>query len=138
MDFLQRFHLVIKYKRGVTNKLVDVLPRPPLRSALGTISQVEPFVYVAYSDGYALHCSNVAKSTDFKPKEMYYIQGHFLYKLGKLFVANKGSSWFESCQSLWWFKDIGTCAKVYMISKHTSWCCKIHKRMCFVWHMQAK
>ena len=32
MGFLQQFHLVIKYKKGVTNKVDDMLSRPSLNS----------------------------------------------------------------------------------------------------------
>jgi hypothetical protein len=30
MGFLQQFHLVIKYKKGTSNKVVDMLSRPPI------------------------------------------------------------------------------------------------------------
>jgi hypothetical protein len=30
MGFLQQFHLVIKYKKGTSNKVVDLLSRPPI------------------------------------------------------------------------------------------------------------
>jgi hypothetical protein len=37
--FLQQFHLVVKYKKGITNNLVDMLSGPPTSkiAALGTL-----------------------------------------------------------------------------------------------------
>jgi hypothetical protein len=32
MGFLQQFHLVIKYKKGTSNKVSDILSRPPIAS----------------------------------------------------------------------------------------------------------
>jgi hypothetical protein len=34
MGFLQQFHLVIKYKNGTSNKVVDMLSRPPIKTSI--------------------------------------------------------------------------------------------------------
>jgi hypothetical protein len=34
MGFLQQFHLVIKYKKGTSNKVVDMISRPPIVSSI--------------------------------------------------------------------------------------------------------
>ena len=34
MGFLQQFHLVIKYKKGTSNKVVDMLFIPPIVSSI--------------------------------------------------------------------------------------------------------
>ena len=34
MGFLKQFHLVIKYKKGTSNKVVDILSRPPVVSSI--------------------------------------------------------------------------------------------------------
>jgi hypothetical protein len=34
MGFPQQFHLVIKYKKGTSNKVVDILSRPPIVSSI--------------------------------------------------------------------------------------------------------
>ena len=34
MGFLQQFHLVIKYKKGIHNKVVDRLSRPPMNASI--------------------------------------------------------------------------------------------------------
>jgi hypothetical protein len=54
MGFLQQFHLVIKYKKGNTNKLEDMLPRPPTYkiTALGTLMHMDPFTHDAYKEEY--------------------------------------------------------------------------------------
>jgi len=54
MGFLQQFHLVIKYKKGNANKLVDMLSRPPTSKniTLGTLMHMEPFTHDAYIEAY--------------------------------------------------------------------------------------
>jgi hypothetical protein len=32
--FLQQFHLVIRYKKGTSNKVVDILSRPPIVASI--------------------------------------------------------------------------------------------------------
>jgi hypothetical protein len=34
MGFLQQFHLVIKYKKGTSNKVADMLSRPPIAASI--------------------------------------------------------------------------------------------------------
>ena len=34
MGFLQQFHLVIKYKKGIHNKVVDMLSRPLMNASI--------------------------------------------------------------------------------------------------------
>jgi hypothetical protein len=52
MGFLQQFHLVIKYKKGITNKLKNMLLRPPTSkiTALGTLMHMEPFTHDAFKE----------------------------------------------------------------------------------------
>ena len=54
MGFLLKFHLVIKYKKGSTNKLEDMLSQPPTSNitALGTLMHMEPFTHDAYKEAY--------------------------------------------------------------------------------------
>jgi ABC-type uncharacterized transport system auxiliary subunit len=51
MGFLQQFHLLIKYKKGTSNKVVDMFSRPPIvasiilkNASLSHDSYVEPYV----------------------------------------------------------------------------------------------
>jgi hypothetical protein len=57
MGFLQKFHLVIKYKKGSTQNLVDMLSRPPTSkiTALGTLMHMDPFTHDAYKETYIEH-----------------------------------------------------------------------------------
>ena len=43
MDFLQQFHLVIKYKKGIQNKVANMLSRPPTNASI-VIKQI-PLVH---------------------------------------------------------------------------------------------
>ena len=54
MGLLQQFHLLIKYKKSRTNKLEDMLSRPPTSKiiALGTLMHIEPFTHDAYKEAY--------------------------------------------------------------------------------------
>jgi len=50
MGLLQQFHLILKYKKGGTNNLVEMLSRPhmPKIMAFGTFMHMEPFTHDAY------------------------------------------------------------------------------------------
>ena len=51
MGFLQQFHLVIKYKKGIQNKVVDILSRSPINFSI-VIEQI-PMVHSIYVEQYA-------------------------------------------------------------------------------------
>ena len=61
MRILQQFHLINKYKKGSTYKMVDMLSRKPRTKniALGTLMHMEPFTHDAYKEVYI-------KDEDFK------------------------------------------------------------------------
>jgi len=61
MGFLQQFYLVIKYKKGNTKNLADILSRPPTLNitALGPLMHMDPFTHDAYREAYS-------KDEDFK------------------------------------------------------------------------
>ena len=50
MGFFQQFHLIIKYQKGNTNKLANMLSRPPTSkiTTLGTLMHMDPFTHDAY------------------------------------------------------------------------------------------
>lgn len=53
MTYLQQFHLVIKYKKGIHNKLADMLSRPPVAAlCLSVFMQVQPTFHEEYADWY--------------------------------------------------------------------------------------
>eukprot|EP00253_Pinus_taeda_P004842 PITA_04842 len=55
MGFSQKFHLVIKYKKGNINKFANMLSRPPTSMiiALGTLMHMDPFTHDAYRETYS-------------------------------------------------------------------------------------
>ena len=51
MGFLQQFHLVIKYKKEINNKVVDMLSRPSLNASI--ILQNSSLAHESYIEQYA-------------------------------------------------------------------------------------
>jgi hypothetical protein len=102
MGFLQQFHLVIKYKKGINNKVVDMLSRPFIsasivlkNASLSHDSYVEQ--YVTNEDFKHVY----EKLTHSAHVENYHLQGKLLYHFGKLCIP--------------------TCERVHIIRKaHTS------------------
>ncbi|CAL2237496.1 unnamed protein product [Prunus armeniaca] len=52
MSYLQQFNIIIKYKKWVTNKLADMLSRPPGHSALLVAMQLQPVILFEYVTSY--------------------------------------------------------------------------------------
>jgi hypothetical protein len=89
MGYLQQFHLVIRYKKGIHNKVVDMLSRPP--STIATILKHTSITRESYIEQYA-------QDKDFK--EVYETLSHgkraeelnyqtkdkLVYHLGKLCI----------------------------------------------------
>jgi intein-encoded DNA endonuclease-like protein len=65
MGFLQQFHLVIRYKKGIHNKVVDMLSISP--STIATILKNNSITHESYIEQYA-------EDTDFK--EVYATLSH--------------------------------------------------------------
>jgi hypothetical protein len=57
MGFLQQFHLVIRYKKGIFNKVTDMLSRPIISASI--ILKHSPIMHESYVEQYDL-------DTDFK------------------------------------------------------------------------
>jgi hypothetical protein len=97
MGFFTQFQLVIKYKKGSTNKLVDMLSRPPTSkiTTLGTLMHMEPLTHDAYKEAYVedeefkavfqqLHGRiHVEEGDDYAG---YHLQNGLFFKLDKLCV----------------------------------------------------
>jgi hypothetical protein len=87
MDFLQQFHLVIKYKKGTSNKVADVLSRPLIVAYI--ILKNTSLSHDSYVEQYAI-------DEDFKEAYAeltlggqvlnYCLHGKLLYHLGKLCI----------------------------------------------------
>jgi hypothetical protein len=89
MGFLQQFHLVIRYKKGIYNKVVDMLSRPIISASV--ILKHNPIMHESYVEQYALDVdfkevyatlchSNHVEELD------YHVHDNLLYHLGKLCI----------------------------------------------------
>ena len=89
MGFLQQSHLVIRYKKGIHNKVADMLSRPIINAS--TILKHKSVMHESYIEQYA-------QDVDFKDvyatlihgkqvEELdYYVKDQLLYHLGKLCI----------------------------------------------------
>ena len=87
MGFLQQFDLVIKYKKGTSNKVVDMLSRPPIVACI---------TFKKTSLSHDIYVEQYVIDEDFKEVfekltcgaqvEKYCLQGKLLYHLGKIVI----------------------------------------------------
>jgi len=89
MGFLQQFHLVVRYKKGIYNKFVDMISRPIISDSVILMhnptmhdSYVERYALdVDFKEVYATFChSNQIEELD------YHVHDKILYHLGKLCI----------------------------------------------------
>jgi hypothetical protein len=89
LGFLQQFHLVSRYKKGIFNKVVDMLSRPIVSASV--ILKQSPIMHESYVEQYALDAdfkevyetlchSNHVEELD------YHLHNNLLYHLGKLCI----------------------------------------------------
>ena len=95
MGYLQQFHIVIRYKKGRTNKVADFLGRPSVQALL----QVLDSTYFGFLEWKTLYAADsdyadiVARMTDpLEAKEDslgdFYLKEGLLYRLGLLCVPS--------------------------------------------------
>ena len=87
MGFLQQFHLVIKYKKGTSNKVDDMLSRHPIVASI--ILKYTTLSHNSYVEQYAIDGDFkevFEKLTHGAHVENYFLQGKLLYHLGKLCI----------------------------------------------------
>ena len=87
---------MIKYKKGSTNLVADMLSRPPTQekfSSLATISQIEPFTKEAYGEAYAQDKDFGVTFQQLQSQgaetigiEDFYLKDGLLYQWGKICV----------------------------------------------------
>jgi hypothetical protein len=87
MGFLQQFHLVIKYKKGIHNKVADMLSIPVINAS--TILRYNPLAHESYAeqydkDGYFKDVYDAL--THDNQQSNYYMHDSLLYHLGKLCI----------------------------------------------------
>jgi hypothetical protein len=88
MGFLQQFHLVIKYKKGTSNKVANMLSRPPIVASI--ILNNTSLSHDSYVEQYAIDedfKEVYEKLTHGAHVENYFLQGTLLYHLAKLCIS---------------------------------------------------
>ena len=89
MGFLQQFHLVIRYKKGIYNKVADMISRP-IVSAL-VILKHNSIMHESYVEQCALDVDfkevygTLCHSNQFEELD-YHVHDKILYHLGKLCI----------------------------------------------------
>ena len=87
--FLQQFHLVIRYKKGIYNKVVDILSRPIVSAAI--ILKHNSILHDSYVEQYALDIDSqdvyATLSQGNQVEELdYHMHDNLLYHIGKLCI----------------------------------------------------
>ena len=87
MGFQQQFHLVIKYKKGMSNKVAYILSRPPIVASI--ILKNASLSHDSYVEQYTIDedfKEVYDKLTHGAQVENYCLQGKLLYHLGNLCI----------------------------------------------------
>jgi hypothetical protein len=87
MGFLQQFHLVIKYKKGTSNRVIYMISRPHIVASF--ILKNTSLSHDSYVEQYAIDedfKEAYVKITHGAQVENYCLQGKLLYHLGKLCI----------------------------------------------------
>jgi hypothetical protein len=89
MGFLQQFHLVVRYKKGIYNKFVDMISRPIISDSV--ILMHNPTMHDSYVERYALDVdfkevyANFCHSNQIEELD-YHVHDKILYDLGNLCI----------------------------------------------------
>ena len=89
MSFLQQFHLVIRYKKGIFNKFVDMISRPIISAS--TLLKKYSIVHESYIEQYAHDIdfqdvyASLSEGNQVEEKD-YHMHNNLLFHLGKLCI----------------------------------------------------
>ena len=89
MGFLQQFHLVIRYKKGIYNKFVDILSWPIVSAT--TLLKHNSVLHESYIEQYALDndfqdvYASLSQGNQVKELD-YHLHDDLFYHLGKLYI----------------------------------------------------
>jgi hypothetical protein len=89
MGFLQQFHLVIRYKKGIFNKVIDMISMPIVSASI--ILKQSPIMHESYVEQYALDADfkevyeTLCQSNHVEELD-YHLHNNLLYHLGKLCI----------------------------------------------------
>jgi hypothetical protein len=111
MGFLKKIHLVIKYKKGITNKFADMLSKPPMTkiSAMGAaIVKLVPFTHEMYGEEYSkdagfeeVYQQLYTNSTiDLEEKVDFQVE-YAMHPIGQKKSAHQNGTYIKSCRTFW-------------------------------------
>ena len=89
MGFLQQFHLVIRYKKGILNKVVDMLSRPIISAS--TFLKNAFIVHESYieqcasDDDFKEVYANLSEGNHVEEND-YHLHNNLLFHMGKLCI----------------------------------------------------
>ena len=89
MGFLQQFHLVIRYKKGINNKFSDMLSRPIISASI--FLKNDSIMHESYIEQYASDedfkevYANLRKGNHVEEND-YHLHNNLLFHLGKLCI----------------------------------------------------
>ena len=119
MVFLQQFHLVIRYKKGIFNKFFDMLSRPIISAS--TLLKNDSIVHESYIEQYAHDIdfqdvyASLSKGNQVEEKD-YHMHKNLLFHLGKLCIPQAHLSHY--CWTLWGKQNNGTSTEVLLLDSH--------------------
>lgn len=150
MELLQQFHLLIKYKKGATKNLPDMLSQPSLKkiAAICMLMQYQSFTHDLLSEDYQR--DDDFKGTYQQLKERlvadlegneYNLQNGPLYKLRQVMhttgyqnSVDERSSYFQDSRAFWHQKDGGKSVEVCLFAKDARESGEICQGLCFSQH----
>ena len=89
MGFLQQFHLIISYKKGIFNKVADILSRPIISAS--TLIKHDCVVHESYIEQYAHDVdfkdvyASLSEGNQVEERD-YHMNKNLLFHLGKLCI----------------------------------------------------
>ena len=89
MGFLQKFHFVVRYKKGIYNKVVDMISRHIVSET--NLLKHNYVLHESYVDQYAFDndfqdvYASLSQGNQVEELD-YHVHNNFLYHLGKLFI----------------------------------------------------
>ena len=89
MGFLQQFHLVIRYKKGIYNKVFDMISKPIIGAS--TLLKNDSIVHESYIEQYASDVdfkdvyANLSEGNHVEEND-YHLHNNLLFHMGKLCI----------------------------------------------------
>ena len=84
LGFLQQFHLVIRYKKGIFNKFANMLSRPII--SVSTLLKIDSTVHESYDVYFQDVYASLSEGNQVEEK-YYHMHNNLLFHLGKLCIS---------------------------------------------------